>query len=213
MKKTATVYVLALIAMTWTLTNCATSSRPTELRVSSRIHQPQKFASHRGSGPMQNYLAQNVDEQAVATLRVELENRIQKKLSHRNEAHLTVITPVEYDKALSKKLKMEDIDALAEKMNIQAAKFKPVCLGRGSLTIQGAEQSTYYLVIDSEASFRLRKAVQDLFVARGGKADAFNPDHFYPHITVAYTQRDLHYEDGIVKDERSCIFAVKEDKE
>lgn len=204
---------LALAATVLTLTNCATKSHnPSELKYSSELHRPQKFISHRGTAPMQNYLAQNVDEQAVARLRVDVENGVQRKLGHRNEAHLTVITPVEFDQVLSKKMKMDEIDAIAEKMKIQSSVFKPVCVGRGSLTLDGAEQSTYYIVVDSEPSFKIRHAVQDLFISRGGKADLFNADHFYPHVTIGYTLRDLHYEEGVVKDERSCIYSLKEDK-
>lgn len=202
---------LSFSLLALSLTDCSTGPKPRlDLNYSSKIHQIEKFIPHQGPGPMQNYLAQNLNEKAIVATRIELENRLGRKLLHRGEAHLTVVTPVEFDQVLSSKLKMNEIEALAQKMKIQENKVKPVCLGRGSLTIEGQEHNTYYMVIESDATFKLRQAVQALFVQKGGKADQFNPDHFYPHITIGYTKRDLHYEDGVIKDERSCIFSLKE---
>ena len=203
--------LLPLSLVVFSLTDCASEPKARlDLSYPPSIHQVEPFVSHQGAGPMQNYLAQNLNEKAFSTIRVELENRLGRKLLHRNEAHLTIVTPIEFDQVLSSKIKMSEIDTLAQQMKIQEGKIKPVCLGRGSLTLSGQEQNTYYIVTDSDASFKIRQTIQNIFVKRGGKADQFNPDHFYPHITIGYTLRDLHYEDGVIKDERSCIFSLKE---
>jgi hypothetical protein len=94
-------------------------------------------------------------------------------------------------------------------MNLQGSHFRPLCVGKGSAKIKDQEHSTYFVVVDSENLFKIRKAVQDLYVSHGGKATDFNPDLFYPHVTLGYTERDLHYEDGVMKDATACIFALE----
>lgn len=126
------------------------------------------------------------------------------QMTNRGEAHITVITPVEFDNVLSAKLTLEDIDAIAKKVRIQASEFKVVCLGKGSANVEGKSEDTYYIVVQSEDLLSIREAVQKKFEEKGGVKGAFKASQFYPHITLGFTRRDLHESDGIIKDERSC---------
>jgi hypothetical protein len=121
-----------------------------------------------------------------------------------------VITPIEYDKILSKKIKIRDINALAEKFNIQGSHFKPVCIGKGSTTLNSDALDAYFVVVSSDDLFKLRSEIQKLYIAKGGAPSDFNPESYYPHITLGFTQRDLHLEDGVIKDERSCLYRLHE---
>ncbi|MNT88586.1 hypothetical protein D3C72_2291690 [compost metagenome] len=58
--------------------------------------------------------------------------------------------------------------------------------------------------MESHELLEMREAVQKLFIAKGGNSSEFLPGKYYPHITLGYSVKDLHYEDGVVKDLRSC---------
>jgi 2'-5' RNA ligase len=167
------------------------------------------FQSHRGSGAFDNYLSMEIDYAPVADLYSQLEKFLQSKLRNRGEAHITVITPVEYTQSLSTKLTMEDIDQIAQNMKIQEADFKVICLGRGQLKIKDQNHSTYFIVVESESLLKIRLAVRQLYLSRGGSPEKFMAEKFYPHITIGFTQRDLHLEDGVLKDKSSCLGELK----
>ncbi|MDG0816567.1 2'-5' RNA ligase family protein [Bdellovibrio svalbardensis] len=168
------------------------------------------FVKHEEKGAFKSYLAMNLPYPEFEKIRESLETKEHLKLINRGEAHITVVTPPEYDKVLSKKVSIREIHALAEKMNIQDSPYQKVCVGKGSSKIDGAEQKTYFVVIHSDRLFEIRKAIQELYVSRGGKAQDFNAESFFPHVTLGYTKRDLHFEDGVTKDASSCILTLQE---
>ena len=100
---------------------------------------------------------------------------------------------------------IEEIDHIARRMNIQASKFKVVCLGRGTKD----DMSTYYVVVKSEDLLNIRKEIETLFIKKGGEKRKFRAENFFPHITVGFTKRDLHESDGVIKDETSCIKPIE----
>ncbi len=203
---------LGLLLLSMTLVHCASKRDVTNLAYSNHVHDPVPFVKHLEKGPMQSYLARALPFAPFAELRKKLEFQLSKNLKFRDEAHITVITPVEFERALGKRLKMDEINALAEKLHLQEAAFKPVCIGRGNISVEGKSEETYYVVVNSEKLFQIRSEIQKLFVQKGGKATDFNPELFYPHVTLGFTHRDLHYEEGVVKDERSCIFQLRADE-
>jgi hypothetical protein len=75
-------------------------------------------------------------------------------------------------------------------------------LGRG----QKNEDFTYFLVVkrnENAVIWKLRQAIQSQLPKE--KQDLFDPNHFYPHVTVGFTQGDLHEKDGVIKDRRACL--------
>ncbi|OGT48298.1 MAG: hypothetical protein A3E82_05775 [Gammaproteobacteria bacterium RIFCSPHIGHO2_12_FULL_38_11] len=46
----------------------------------------------------------------------------------------------------------------------------------------------------------IRRQIYQEYLANGGTRQAWDPDHYYPHITVGYSLRDLHESDGVIKD-------------
>ena len=150
-----------------------------------------------------SHLAMNLHYPPVEKVKMQVDANLPSPLKTRGEAHITVITPPEYEK-LKTFLNMEKINALAVQHNIQQLAFHPVCLGRGRLQIDGHEESTYFMVVDSVDLLNLRKQIKEAFVLAGGALKDFDENLFFPHITVGFTKRDLHFEDGILKDKTSC---------
>lgn len=177
--------------------------------VSSQIHDSAalEFIPHSGSGKYSNYLSQTIPFEPVRSLWKALEATEGLRLINRGEAHITVVTPVEYW-ALRDTLSIDKINALV-KAHIQKAPFKVICIGAGSLEVASTTLKTFYLVVKSDALLQIRKTIARAFVSEGGNPGAFEPAAFFPHITIGFTERDLHLEDGIRKDRRSCLYPVR----
>lgn len=191
--------------------SCATNkaSERRSLHYTDQVFTPATFIPHDEKGAFKSYLAMNLPYAGFESLLKDLETSEGKTLKNRGESHITVITPPEFDKVLSKKINMKDINRLAEQMQIQQTPFRPLCIGKVTAQGKDAEMAAYFVVIDSEKLFKLRKAIQDLYVSKGGDAADFNPELFFPHVTLGYTERDLHYEDGVKKDASSCIIKLE----
>lgn len=168
------------------------------------------------SGKWLNYLVLDLPYEPVQLLRKKIEGLIKVDLSETEkkrgkEAHITIITPVEYWN-LHSHLKMQKINQLFLN-RVQALSFEPICIGKGS--INEDKLSTFYIVIKSDEIIELRKEIQKIFIQNGGSPTAFQPENYFPHITIGFNQRDLHLSDGVKKDQRSCYINfnnIKEEK-
>jgi len=159
-----------------------------------------EFISHQGEGAFKNYLAMNLPWEPLSALRSQIENELKIVLKHRGEAHITVITPVEYDQGLKEKLPISAIEQIASKRQLQKMKWQAICIGEWIKD----NLKNYYVVVKSDDLTRLRQEIAQEFYRRGGAREKFNPDLFFPHITLGFNQRDLHFEDGIKKDSSTC---------
>jgi 2'-5' RNA ligase len=164
-----------------------------------------EFIPHTEEAPMKAYLAMNLPYPPYQLLLKDVEASEGLSLKNRGEAHITVISPVEYDQILKKHLSIAEIHKVATDFNIQKATFKPVCVGRGEKDLEGKPEKTYFVVVKGDDLIHLRGLVQAAYVKNGGQAQDFDPAKFTPHVTLGYTARDLHVEDGIRKDSGSCI--------
>lgn len=164
------------------------------------------FKSHVGKGKFDNYLAMTVNYDAVKPLFVELEKRVGSKLKHRGEAHITVVTPVEYHQILKPFLSMQTINNIAK--NIQASIFSALCIGSYETQLKQQNEQTYYVVVKSDDLNSIRQGILHAFVKAGGKEKDFNVKAFYPHITLGFSTRDLHLSDGAKKDYHSCTYPI-----
>ena len=169
-------------------------------------NQAQQFISHHSEGRFGQYLTMTINYSPVKTLFEQLTGSLKTDpLINRGEAHVTVISPVEFYQVLRSKVTMAQIDQIALQQQIQAVTFETVCLGRGQKKSKGKVESTYFVVINSEGLRNIRRKVHALFVKQGGHAEAFDPNHFYPHITVGFSAKDLHESDGVIKDHTACF--------
>lgn len=150
-----------------------------------------------------NLVQKPVSYAPIADLLSKIEHDESLKLKSRGEAHITIITPPEFQ-ALKSHLSLAQIEK-AFKKDIEKSKFEVKCLGRGEKIINGKNEQVFYIVVSSPEIFNIRENIHALFVKKGGKSADFDPKAFYPHITVGFTERDLHPSDGVTKDVSSCI--------
>jgi hypothetical protein len=179
--------------------------------LSNKIHSndAKPFIQHKGAGRFGSYLTMTINYPPVRALFKQLAEG-ETKLKTRGEAHITVVTPLTFYDVLSKKISIEQINKIALKQKIQSADFEVVCLGRGQATIKDKLESAYFVVVKSKALLSIRRDIQASYVKQGGQAGDFAPEHFYPHITLGFTARDLHISDGVIKDRRACIASLKQ---
>lgn len=179
----------------------------TKFYISEQVFKNNKlnFISHQGKGPFDSYLTMEVNYPPVQDVFKQLTITQKLNLKNRGEAHITVITPVEYSEILKSKLTMSDIDEIAKTHKIQNSSFEVVCVGMGSAEIGNKTESAYYIVVRSPDLLKIREEIQKLFVSKGGDKEFFKATYFYPHITLGFTSRDLHVSDGVIKDESSCM--------
>lgn len=158
------------------------------------------FVKHEGTDA---YLAMTLNYEPFKEFVDKVDHFTYRAVQNRGEAHITVITPPEFKDDLSKFVTIQEINEIAEKSDIQKSSYKPVCLGKGTLVENGKFLENYFIVVESESLLNIRKKVAELYHKRGGSK--FDPLHFYPHITLGFTDRDLHENAGIIKDARSCM--------
>lgn len=165
------------------------------------------FIEHVGKGKFSNYLALNIPYAPVKKLFDEIEKREDLKLISRGEAHITVITPIEYNNLLKNKIDITELNQMARKASFQSLQYEAKCLGSGTLKVKDKDtikEKTFYIVVASKALLKFREGVEELYLKRGGKDGKFKASDFYPHITVGFLNRDLHESDGVIKSEKSC---------
>lgn len=150
------------------------------------------------------YVSIDLPVENFEKIKTDLEKSQNVALKSRGEAHITLITPPEY-KTLRKTLSREDIQNLLEETGVLKAPYKLLCVGKGVVK----EKATYYVVVESPAYFQFRSLLAEKFLQRGGAKDRFKPLEFYPHVTVGFTERDLHLEEGVIKDTKSCLYDLK----
>ncbi len=154
-----------------------------------------------------SYLSLDLPYPPFEKIRLDLEKSQKLTLKSRGEAHITVLTPPEV-KALADKLTWKEIQGLAHQLKIQESPYKLLCVGKGVHKTKPAEGETYYVVVESERLFEIRRKIQALYVGKGGDPKNFNPEKFYPHVTLGFVKRDLHLEDGVLKNTDTCLYSL-----
>lgn len=169
----------------------------------------------------ENWLALNVDPEPITQIRNQIEfllnsntntnsntssNSISSQiiLKSRGEAHITILTPLEFD-ILNTTLSIQEINTIAQTMKIQNIQWTPLCVGYG-VDSKNSKNSTYFVVVKAEEAINLRKKIFEAYLKKHQDLKNFDPLHFYPHITIGFTDRDLHESDGIIKDVQRCFF-------
>jgi 2'-5' RNA ligase len=153
--------------------------------------------------PRNDHLVMNLNLKAVSSLIEKIERSEGLELKSRNEVHVTALTPIEYGKVQSH-ISIGQINQIAKNLRIQNSKIELRCLGVG----RKAQMKTFYIVLASDSLLKIRKEIHAQFVRQGGEPNDFEPTRFYPHITLAFSHRDLHESDAVVKDEKSCFERV-----
>lgn len=157
-----------------------------------------------GPNPPANYISYDFPFAAFDHTRVELEARAGTKLATRGEAHITVVTPPEFQKLVKVLAPGIVRTTIAAEIHPATPDVKAHCVGQGT----HKNDQTWFVVVESSSLKRAREALAKLFIAGGGAAADFNAGEFYPHVTLGFVNRDLHLQDGVVKDLTSCKFPL-----
>lgn len=164
----------------------------------------QPFVKNLGQGSSAKYLSLSLSYEPFKKLREQVEkvlteeSKTKIELKNRGEAHVTVVTPPEFTDSLAAQLSIEKVHEMAEALKMQeSTALEPICVGRGEAKIDGKLEYTYFLVVKAPKLLEVRKSLQE-------KAKGFDADHFYPHVTLGFTKQDLHEQQGVIKNEKSC---------
>lgn len=169
------------------------------------------YSPETGIGKWKNYLIQDLPFQPIRHLRIQVEQHFGVDLSaasaRGDEAHITIVTPPEYW-GLHPYISMTEIlERFGER--VQKLKFRVLSLGEGRLVIDGVEERAYFIIVEANEMLELRREISEIVINRGGSIQDFDPDQFFPHITVGFTRRDIHIQDGLHKDESSEIAEIR----
>jgi hypothetical protein len=146
------------------------------------------------------FLAMNLPRNPILKLRDDLAHALDRPLKGFNEAHITVVTPPELNDHFVG-VAQDEISIWAQTHGIQKLPFFVRGVGQASLSREsGPSISTYFLVVESADILRFRSEVFKRFSRT--KAEDLS---FEPHITLGFTERDLHAQEGIRKDASSLI--------
>lgn len=182
-------------------------SSPKELTITTDIYNSvfEPFNTYGGDGPYDSFLSMNIKYDQIKNLRLQIENALNIKLDYLKtmnplgEAHVTVITPVEYFNVLKDKISIDEINKLAIRYEIQKSDLKILGLGSSKKMINEKVHETFFVIVDSYELRNIRQQVFYEYVRRGGDKSKFDPTWFFPHITVGFIGRDLHESDGVLK--------------
>jgi hypothetical protein len=145
---------------------------------------------------LKNYISLDLEYGEYQKILNNLDSFLSTKLNNRGEAHITVITPPEF------KIVSSVVDASTvhqEWENWPKKSFKQICLGEGKLYEKDQLLKTYYIVVESSDLLEFRNDLKKKYNIKN-----FSADVFYPHITIGFTVKDLHLEQGVVKNKKSC---------
>lgn len=151
-----------------------------------------RYASLELAWPSFNQLRQDIDR---------VDRAGQVPLQHRGEAHITWLTPPEYQ-ILLRYLTAQRLESILQAHALEArSTLNAICVGR----FANSSSETWFVVVESAA---LLKARTEIHQALGAGAADFDPTAFQPHVTLGFHPRDLHAQDGAIKDSRSCYKAL-----
>ncbi|KAJ2229081.1 hypothetical protein H4R99_003139 [Coemansia sp. RSA 1722] len=191
-----------------------TYALPAQALVSSSI----PFSNHSTDLPFQSYLQQTLNFAHFKDLFDNI-NATVGTLQSRGEAHITVVTPTEFDRVLKPAgVTIGEIEAIAMQGDIQKARLAPVCLGRfaGELPNPANDADAgrfllYSLVVADIYNdlANIRREVFKLYRSKGGQGVLFQPEGFWPHVTIGFDRRDLFIEDGLYKGSNYCYAPIR----
>ncbi|KAI8908002.1 hypothetical protein EDD86DRAFT_208704 [Gorgonomyces haynaldii] len=166
-----------------------------------------------------SYLQQTLDFTLIAPVFQKL-NASVGTLQSRGEAHITVISPPEFNATLSQFLTIDEVNQIAQKLNIQSTPFWPICIGQQSQVetatsagkrtdLIGKRTSVFNILIDAPGLVSIRDAIYRAYLKKGGNPSNFNPRDFYPHITLGFENHDWFVQDSVYKTTSTCVANVQ----
>ena len=200
------LFLYLIISQTFILSNDlnpAPYKRSQKSQILQKIYKPVAFISH--NDPIKKYgtyLARNISFEPVSQIRRHIEMRRNLKLRHRGEAHITILTPPEYNqiREWNPSVNMNSINRLVGPV-VQYLHFN--VLGIGSvkgLNTNNEISEVFFLVVRSRGLRAIRKLIAAEWSIPKKIFDPMQQDF---HITIGFTVSDLFSRPG---------FEVRKDK-
>jgi 2'-5' RNA ligase len=166
----------------------------TEITIKNEI-EPLAFIYKNKDGCFGKYVTLDLDFSEVKNVFDQLNRKI-GNLKNRGEAHITLLTPPEYQHFFGNYgISMATIEqVIKESFSAQNIRYEITGLGSGHIE----ELSTYFLIVESQDLKALRERLAELLPSK--VRTEFLETGFYPHITLGFNKRDLHISQGIRKD-------------
>lgn len=169
-----------------------------KIKVSLDILEHNDFVFKSGNGPYSTYFTLDLPFAPAKEVYSQLE-KLYPHLKNRGEAHITILTPVEFNCAFKKYgVTMEEIKEVIKKDFPGPFQDKILSLGSGSKQMNGNLEETFFLITEGLIFFKMREEIAKLLPKNQTE---FKPQKYAPHITIGFTKRDLHESDGIFKNE------------
>jgi hypothetical protein len=148
------------------------------------------------------FLGINLNPAPILKMREEIAQEVGKQLIGYPEAHITVISPPELE-VLFPKNSIEALSHWSIEHKIQSLPFEVLGLGRATNFPAHTSKTleTYFLVVASPAIQDFRKKLFLQFSIQKKVPEA----PYEAHITVGFTRRDLHAQDGVSKGPKTLI--------
>jgi 2'-5' RNA ligase len=129
------------------------------------------------------------------------------------EAHITVLTPTEWSQHFATHVERPRLDDWAVEENLQQCRFEIQGVGSFTKFIAGPEpDSTFFFIVRSKDLLRVRRTFKTRLELITRAPTTFDPQHFFPHVTIGFTRQDFHEADGALKDRAHSLdprFALK----
>lgn len=162
-----------------------------ELNINKAVYQDSSIKLFDGASPYGKYISLDVSYLPVESLFKQLKG-IHPNLKNRGEAHITVLTPIEYHCIfLPQGVTIDDLKSVINRN--ENKQFKLLSIGNGYKDLD----ETFFIIAESNDLLEIRKKFKALLK----DPSKFNHMNFYPHITLGFTKRDLHESDGVFKNE------------
>ena len=157
-------------------------------------------------------LVKEVDFAAVNEVKRQLEKIYDIKLEDRGEAHITIITPPEFDGStdpqghgLHDAFTSDEIHKKYGEWSVFSF-FDIVCVGERK---SSDGRRVFYLVVDSLDLDALRGNLQKDYEKKmkdQGRPAVFKADRYWSHITIGFVGGDIH---GVSKGDETCVDDLK----
>lgn len=154
-----------------------------------------------------NWLGINLPFEKYDKLRLQLEGLIGRSLKHRGEAHITLVTPPEYE-AFKDTLSMNEVQKILQPQKLQSAKFQHLCIGKIQQKSSERTIETFYVVIESPDLFNQRADLERTLAQKG--YHQFKAKNYSPHITLGFDEVDIHPKSSTAKDSSTCTFPIQQ---
>ncbi|MEZ4742924.1 MAG: hypothetical protein R3B45_10835 [Bdellovibrionota bacterium] len=67
--------------------------------------------------------------------------------------------------------------------------------GRKKVPARSKVDETFFVITESNNLIEIRKSIYKRYISNGGNPKYWNPKEFYPHITIGFSHKDIHYPD------------------